>query len=77
MLTVINKKSLEFKSLTDINLILAKRYGQKTEDINQWLSLTEWSQENLSEPLLNKIQNQLIAFGIMDKKGTFAQIVHS
>ncbi|NMH29016.1 substrate-binding domain-containing protein [Flavobacterium silvaticum] len=77
LLSVINQKSSGFKSVSGINQTLANRYGQKIEDINQWLTLTEWSRENLSEALLNKIQNQLLTFGIMDKKGTFAQLVHS
>lgn len=77
VLDIINEKTRTFKETDGINATLAHRYGQKQEDIDQWLSLTEWSQNNLSEDLLNKIQNQLLETGILDKKGTFAQIVHS
>jgi hypothetical protein len=39
--------------------------------------LTEWSQKQLDEKMLNKIQNQLLELSIIDKKGTFAEIVQS
>lgn len=55
--------------------MLASKYHQKVEDIQEWLSLTEWSQNPLSEKVLNKIQNQLFDLNIIDKKGTFAKIV--
>jgi hypothetical protein len=54
---------------------LATKYHQKIEDIEEWLRLTEWSQKPLSEKMLNKIQNQLFDLKIIDKKGTFAEIV--
>jgi len=76
MLSVINQKTVGFKEVPGIDAQLSGRYGQQLEDIRQWLSLTEWSQSNFTEPMLNKIQNQLSELGIIDKKGTFADIVH-
>ncbi len=75
VLEIINKKTSEFKQIQDIDTILAKRYNLKIEDIQEWLSITEWSQENLNENTLNKIQNQLFDLKIIDKKITFASIV--
>lgn len=76
LLSVINRKTAEFKQIPDIEAMLSERYGQKPEDIRQWLSLTQWSQSNFPEPMLNNVQNQLADLGIIDKKGTFADIVH-
>jgi len=76
LLSVINEKTSAFKQIPEIDVLLSARYAQKPEDIRQWLSLTEWSQANFSEPMLNKIQNQLADLGIIAKKGTFADIVH-
>jgi hypothetical protein len=45
------------------------------QDINEWLSKTNWSQEQLAEEVLNKVQNQLIELALINKKGTFAEIV--
>ncbi|WP_026713680.1 substrate-binding domain-containing protein [Flavobacterium daejeonense] len=75
ILSIINKKTASFKSLPEIDIILAKKYHQKTVDIQEWLSLTDWSQNQLSEEMLNKIQNQLLELKIIDKIGTFDEIV--
>ncbi len=76
LLETINKKTSVFKDCKHIDLILATRFNQKPEDIREWLSLTEWSQEIPDETMLNKIQNQLVELSVIDKKGTFAEMVH-
>ncbi|MEC4048708.1 substrate-binding domain-containing protein [Flavobacterium sp. SUN046] len=75
LLEVINTTTADFKEIPSIDKTLALKYQQKTEDIQEWLSLTEWSQNALTEKMLNKIQNQLFELKIIDKKGTFAEIV--
>ncbi|MGL2994881.1 substrate-binding domain-containing protein [Flavobacterium sp. TSSA_36] len=75
ILRVINGYTLVFKSLTGVLAILAARYHQKEEDLEKWLALTEWSQNQLSENVLNNVQNQLLKLGIIDKKSTFANVV--
>ena len=75
ILEVINSNTLNFKSLPNINEKLAVRFHQKEEDLEKWLALTEWSQNQLSENVLNNVQNQLLELGIIDKKSTFAEIV--
>ncbi|MGG7036066.1 MAG: substrate-binding domain-containing protein [Flavobacterium sp.] len=75
ILEIINNTTAEFKEIPSIDRTLALRYHQKTEDIREWLSLTRWSQKPLEEKVLNKIQNQLSDLKIIDKKGTFAEVV--
>ena len=75
ILEIINQTTEEFKEIPSIDRTLSERYNQKQEDIQEWLSLTEWSQKQLSENMLNKVQNQLLELSIIDKKGTFAEIV--
>ena len=75
ILEIINIKTQEFKEIPSIDRTLATKYHQQIEDIQEWLRLTEWSQKPLSEEMLNKIQNQLFDLKIIDKKGTFAEIV--
>jgi ABC-type nitrate/sulfonate/bicarbonate transport system substrate-binding protein len=77
ILPIINATTATFKAISGIETILSEKYHQKTEDIQEWLSLTEWSQKNLSEKVLNKVQNQLLALAVINKKGTFAKIVKS
>jgi hypothetical protein len=75
ILEVINSNTLNFKLLPNIIEKLAVRFHQKEEDLEKWLALTEWSQNQLSENVLNNVQNQLLELGIIDKKSTFAEIV--
>ena len=75
ILAIINQTTSTFKELPNIDKMLASKYHQKLPDIQEWLSLTQWSQKPLSEKMLNKIQNQLFDLKIIDKKGTFATIV--
>ncbi len=75
LLKIINEITTSFKQIPGITQQLATKYHQKESDIQEWLSLTEWSRKALSEKTLNKIQNQLLELGIIDKKGTFAEIV--
>jgi len=75
ILNIINKKIASFKSIAGIDTVLALEYNQKIADIQEWLSLTEWSQKQLTEEMLNNIQNQLLALKIIDKIGTFDEIV--
>ena len=75
ILEVINSSTLNFKLLPNIIKKLAVRFHQKEEDLEKWLALTEWSQNQLSENVLNNVQNQLLELGIIDKKSTFAEIV--
>ena len=76
ILEIINAKTSNFKEISNIDGVLANKYNQKVEDIQEWLSLTEWSQKQLSEVQLNSIQDQLVALKIISKKATFSEITN-
>lgn len=59
VLEIINNYTLEFRRIPSIDRTLANRYGQQLEDIRTWLSLTRWSQEQLSDDILESVRNQL------------------
>jgi len=75
ILSCINKTTKSFKHIPDIDQTLAANYHQKTADIQEWLSLTEWSEKPLTTKMLNNVQNQLFQLKIIDKIGTFDEIV--
>jgi len=77
ILEIINLKTESFKKIAGIEDRLSVTFHQKKEDITEWLSMTEWSQENLDSNMLNKIQKQLFELSLINKKGTFAEIVKS
>lgn len=77
ILKIINQTTQEFKDIPSIDKTLASNYNQKIDDIQEWLSLTQWSQKGLTEKVLNNVQNQLFQLKIIDKKGTFDEIIRA
>ncbi|MFD1605099.1 substrate-binding domain-containing protein [Flavobacterium artemisiae] len=75
ILEIINKTTVDFKGIPEIDKTLAELFNQKAEDIQEWLQLTQWSQKNLTEKAFDKIQNQLFDLGIIDKKSIFVETV--
>ena len=75
ILDIINKKTAAFKEISNIGNTIAQKFGQKPDDISEWLSLTEWSYKPLDAEMLNNVQNQLYDLALIDKKSTFDEIV--
>lgn len=73
VLDIINRETKKFKDTTGIDSLLAERYGQKTEDISEWLKLTEWSQNKLDKTTFDKVQGQLYELGLIDVKAEFKE----
>lgn len=68
ILDIINTYTLEFKSIPSIDRTLANRYNQQLDDIKEWLSLTQWSQQQLTVETLNKVQNTLLKLELISEK---------
>jgi ABC-type nitrate/sulfonate/bicarbonate transport system substrate-binding protein len=75
ILEIINNTTIEFKEIPSIDRTLSSRYNLKIEDVQQWLSITEWSQKKLENPTFQKIQNQLFELKIIDKKIDYKNVV--
>ena len=75
ILKIINNLTIGFKEIPNIDGIIAERYSQKIEDVQEWLSLTEWSQELINEATINDIQNQLLALNIISNKRNYSELV--
>ncbi|MEZ4803185.1 MAG: substrate-binding domain-containing protein [Gelidibacter sp.] len=75
ILEIINNTTLEFKDIPSIDKTIANRYGQKLNDVKEWLSLTEWSQHVLDEATIEKIQEELLELNIIKKTKSYNQIV--
>lgn len=76
ILDIINTTTREFKSIPSIDTMIANRYKQKPEDVTEWLSLTEWSQQNLTENQVDIIQGQLKKLDLIDNKVQADSILH-
>lgn len=75
ILDIINNTTIEFKDIPSIDKTIANRYGQKLEDVKEWLSLTEWSQDIMNEDMIMKIQNELMDVNVIDSKKKYNEIV--
>lgn len=74
ILEIINTITSEFKMIPSIDRMLASRYNQKIEDIQEWLSLTHWSQKQIDKKTLDKVQEQLYSLNIIEKRVPFETI---
>ena len=52
ILEIINTTTSEFKMIPSIDRMLASKYNQKIEDIQEWLSLTQWSKNQIDKKTL-------------------------
>ncbi|PCJ94840.1 MAG: ABC transporter substrate-binding protein [Flavobacteriaceae bacterium] len=75
ILEIINVYSSEFKSIPSIDRTLSNKYGQKLEDINEWLGLTRWSQSEISEATVTKVQSTLASLKLIETSVPFKNIV--
>ncbi|MFC7357159.1 substrate-binding domain-containing protein [Jejudonia soesokkakensis] len=68
ILRIINNTTIDFKNIPMIDKMIANRYQLELEDVQQWLSLTEWSQKNLTEKQVDYIQEKLVQLDLIEKK---------
>lgn len=77
ILEVINAVTENFKALNDIAEIISKRYGLEIEDVREWLSLTEWSNRQLTSKELENIQQKLLELDLIQDKVEETSILHN
>ena len=76
ILEIINNTTVDFKDIPSIDKTIANRYEQKLGDVQEWLSLTEWSQELIDKKTLNNVQNQLFALNIIPEIIDYEKLIH-
>jgi len=75
ILEIINNTSIEFKDIPSIDKTLSNRYEQKIEDVQEWLSLTEWSQELIDKQTLETVQDTLLPLNIISERKPYNQLI--
>lgn len=74
---IINETTLRFKAIPGIDQMISERYQQKLGDVQEWLSLTRWSQENLTAAEVDKVQNKLLQLDLIDAKYPVETLLHT
>ena len=67
ILDIINSETEHFKDIPYIDKTIARRYDQKLEDVQEWLSITQWSQELIDEQTITNVQKELFALNIISE----------
>lgn len=76
VLSIINSTTIDFKNIPSVDKTIANRYKQQIEDVQEWLSITEWSQKNINNNTLMNVQKQLFALNIIPDIATYNTLVH-
>lgn len=77
VLEIINVYTSEFKRIPSIDRTLSNRYGQKLEDIREWLSKTTWGQTQLDSIALGMVQQQLKDLDLIQDIKPIEHFLHS
>lgn len=78
VLDIVNNCTSDFKNIDNIDKTLAVRYEQQLEDIQEWLSITEWNDgEPVNEKLITSIQNKMIGFNVIDSKKDSNELIRN
>ena len=75
ILAIINNTTSEFKSIPSIDRTISNRYDQRLEDVQEWLSLTEWSQHNIDESTFNNVQRKLLELKIIQNTLNYQDVI--
>tara|TARA_R110002050_G_scaffold233063_2_gene368738 strand:- start:8654 stop:9508 length:855 start_codon:yes stop_codon:yes gene_type:complete len=65
ILDIINNTTLDFKDIPSIDKTISNRYEQKLEDVQEWLGITEWSQDLIDKKTIMNVQKELFALNII------------
>jgi sulfonate transport system substrate-binding protein len=77
ILEIINNTTLDFKEIPSIENMIANRYGIALDDVKEWLSLTEWSQDQLTTKELENIQDKLLKLDLIKNKLQKESLLHN
>lgn len=76
ILEIINNTTLDFKDIPSIDKTIANRYNLKLNDVQEWLSLTEWSQKLIDAKTIENVQNTLLKLEIITEKTDYKNLVY-
>jgi len=76
ILNIINNTTSDFKDIPSIDKSIANRYEQQLEDVQEWLNITEWSQELIDKKTLMNVQKELFALNIIPEIVDYKKLTH-
>lgn len=76
VLEIINTITRDLKNTPHIDETISQRYNLQKNDVQKWLSITEWSQSVIDKKTLKIVQNQLLELDLISKKKDYLSLVH-
>jgi len=76
ILDIINNTTSDFKNIPSIDKTIANRYEQQLEDVQEWLNITEWSQEIIDKETVMNVQKELFALNIIPEIVDYNKLTH-
>ncbi|WJJ95388.1 substrate-binding domain-containing protein [Algibacter luteus] len=76
ILNIINNTTEDFKNIPSIDKTIANRYEQKLDDVQEWLSITEWSQELIDKKTVMNVQKELFALNIIPEIVEYESLIY-
>ncbi len=77
ILEIINGYTTEFKQIPSMDRTLANRYGQKLEDIQEWMSLTQWSQSPIKTKTITIVNHTLFQLKLLLKQKKYNELTYN
>ncbi|MEX0290620.1 MAG: substrate-binding domain-containing protein [Flavobacteriaceae bacterium] len=75
ILEVINLYTSEFRQIPSIDRTLANRYKLQLEDVQKWLSITRWSQDQIKIETIDYVKDTLIDLKLIEAQNKTVQIL--
>ncbi|MEP3044869.1 substrate-binding domain-containing protein, partial [Nonlabens ulvanivorans] len=76
MLAIINRYTADFKQIPSIDRTIASHYDLQVGDVQQWLLRTEFSDDQLWNSTVDKINEEFSAVGIIDRKVALDELIY-
>ncbi|NEV93174.1 ABC transporter substrate-binding protein [Psychroflexus sp. YR1-1] len=75
LLEPLNHKSKTLKSLPNIEENISERYHLKLKDVKNWLSITEWSQQQISKDDVILTQKRLKDLNLIHQEKSYSEFI--
>lgn len=72
---IINTTTREFKFIPSIDKTVSEIFGQKLENVQEWLEVTNWSQKKITKEKFDIINKKLVELNIIDQKLHYEEVV--
>lgn len=77
VLSIINRYTADFKQIPSIDRTIASHYDLQVGDVQQWLLRTEFSDDQLWDSTVDKINEEFSAVGIIEKKVPLEELIYN